>query len=75
VSDNIIIIIEKMLEIIPEKETKLITELKEYSENKWNIAPECLREKVYFQEVANILNNNILNIDYELKKKLLKVFK
>ena len=71
---NINDVIKQMFEIIPKKESILINELKEYSDNTWNIAPELLSNKEYFVAVAIILNNNISNIDCNWKKELVKIF-
>jgi hypothetical protein len=67
-------IIKELLSVIPEKEEKLINELKKYNDSLWNQSPESLISGHLWILLENILNNNIQNIDEAWKVKLVKIF-
>ena len=71
---SVLDIIPQLIENIPESEEKLIKELNSYKNSLWNIAPELLITSYYWIPVANILNSNILAIDYDWKRKLISIF-
>jgi len=67
-------VIKQLLTVIPEKETNLIYDIKNYYDTLWNQAPELLKSKQCWEPLGNILNNNIQNIDEEWKVKLVKIY-
>jgi len=67
-------IICKLLEIIPNSETKLINEITSYSKSLWNKAPEILRSSEAWGPLQLILSTNITIIDTEWKKELIILF-
>jgi hypothetical protein len=71
---NVDKVIKQLLEVIPETETKLISELNEYYSNLWNQAPELLSTAPYWVPVAKILGSNIGDLDDEWKSKVHKIF-
>jgi hypothetical protein len=71
---NVDKVIKQLLEVIPETETKLISELNGYYSNLWNQAPELLSTARYWVPVAKILGSNIRDLDDEWKSKVHKIF-
>jgi len=71
---NVDKVIKQLLEVIPETETKLISELNGYYSNLWNQAPELLSTARYWVPVAKILGSNIGDLDDEWKSKVHKIF-
>jgi hypothetical protein len=67
-------VIKQLLEVIPETETKLISELNEYYSNLWNRAPELLLTGPYWAPVGKILGSNIGDLDEEWKSNVHKIF-
>lgn len=67
-------IITKLLNIIPEIESKLILELNEYKNSLWNKAPEVLRGYECWNQLTYIMVTNIRNIDTEWKTEALHLF-
>jgi len=71
---NVIVIIDKILEIIPKEETHLIKDLQTYTDSLWNQAPEALRGRHCWLQLINIMNNNVQLIDQPWKEQLLQIF-
>ena len=67
------LVIDKLLEVIPSIEQKLINELVIYRDSLWNQSPESLYTKYNWQPLINILNNNITVIDCDWKKQLIHI--
>lgn len=63
-------IIRVVLEIIPESETILINELKNYKKSLFNQAPESLSGSHCWIQFINILNNHIHDIKEEWQIKI-----
>jgi hypothetical protein len=73
-SRSVIDVTRAILKVIPNKEEKLIDELKKYINSLWNQAPEILSSSELWLPVCIILNNNIENIDNEWKIQVKKIF-
>jgi hypothetical protein len=67
-------IVVKLLEIIPESESKLIWDLNYHVRSSWNIAPEEMFTSRQWMPVGQILTNNIRELDEEWKVKVHKIF-
>jgi hypothetical protein len=63
-------IIRVVIEIIPESETTLINELKNYKKTLFNQAPESLSGSYCWIPFINILNNHINDIKEEWQIKI-----
>ena len=67
-------VIIKLMEIIPDSEEKLKSEISEFYNTLWNKAPELRRSYVFWKPLGEILNNNIAVFDAEWKTTLLETF-
>jgi len=70
---SVVDIIDELLKIIPDNEEKLIKKIKEYSDTLWNQAPELKRGHCWIP-LQQIMNNNIIEIDTDWKKKTVMLF-
>lgn len=81
---NVRNVIQRLLEVVPEDQTLLREKIIEYNDttikttsprhfDKWNKAPEVMN-RIYFQELGYILEENVGEIDAEWKIMLVKVF-
>jgi hypothetical protein len=69
-------VVKQILEIIPISETKLLYDLKIFTESLWNQAPELRRAAECWVPFIQVLNNNIPNIeeDWQIKiKEILEI--
>ena len=71
---SIIEVIQKMLNLIPLSETKLISELTEYRNSLWNRAPEVRDSAECWIPLQNIMNSNIREIDMNWKIDIVHIF-
>ena len=62
-SRSIDLVIARILEVIPEEEIVLRTEITNYTQNLWNVAPELLSNGEYYLCVQRILSTYIGKID------------
>ena len=67
-------VIDKMLEVIPVTERKLIQDLKDYRESLWNKAPEVRSGPECFLPLQRLLCKHVLLFDEGWKTKLLRIF-
>jgi hypothetical protein len=67
-------VIEKILTVIPESESNLILELRDYYYTLWNKAPELLKTDIFWIPLGKILENHITNMDKEWKIQTRKIF-
>jgi len=70
---NVVLVIKEIQPFIPQDETKLISEIQIYKDSLWNQAPERLKTSDCWLPFINILNNNIINVDTEWKRKLVSI--
>jgi len=66
-------IIPVLLEIIPEDQIILRKEISDFNDSLWNQAPE-LRKTAHWGTLANILHNQIVEIDTPWKERVVKIF-
>ena len=71
---SVIDVMNEILQLVPESETTLITEITKYKETLWNQSPEALKTEYCWKPFQSIMNRNIKNIDTEWKRDLLKIF-
>ena len=71
---DIAVLIDKMLEVIPNNEHILINELQEFKESLWNKAPEIRKCRYSFLPVQQILSRHILVINEGWKLEVLHIF-
>ena len=70
---SVVSVICQLIKEIPENETELIQDLKNYTDGLWNIAPELLETSTYWCPLENILKKHIKTIDTDWKKTLVKI--
>jgi hypothetical protein len=66
--------IPELLKIIPNEETELINELRQYRDSLWNKAPEITRSCICWEPLQNILTFYVKEIDTDWKRKIVKMF-
>jgi len=71
---NIDDVVNKLVALIPETETDLITNIKEYDKELWNQAPELRNSDLFWAALAHTLQENIPEIDTPWKEQMLKTF-
>ncbi len=68
------VVIDQLLQVIPEKEMNLIVSLKAYKSTLWNQAPEALRLSYNWEPVQRILMINITSIDEPWHQSVADIF-
>jgi len=68
------VVIDALLEVIPETENVLRRDIINYGQSLWNIAPEMLSNREYFIDVQRILASNVPVIDTPWKIEAQKIF-
>jgi hypothetical protein len=71
---DVVIICQKIIDIVPESEVDLLNKLTEFKDSLWNQAPELRRDAIFWKPLGNILNQNIDSFHEEWQKKILKLF-
>jgi hypothetical protein len=71
---NVGVVIDQMLEVIPDEESVLRTDIINYGQSLWNVAPEMLSKGEYFIGVQRILTTSIGPIDKPWKREVQKIF-
>jgi len=69
--DDVII---QLLEVIPDNEHQLISDIKTYDRNLWNRAPELRNNSEFWIALGDVFNRNIPHIDTPWKQQLLNIF-
>jgi len=67
-------ILAKIIEAIPEDETELISNIKNYGKNLFNQAPELRNNGVFWLALQNTLRDNMPDIDTPWKQQVVKIF-
>lgn len=70
---SVVSVICQLIKEIPENETELIQDLKNYTDGLWNIAPELLETSIYWRPLETILKKHIKTIDTDWKRALVKI--
>jgi hypothetical protein len=71
---SVVDVMDEILQLVPESDTTLITEITKYKETLWNQSPEALKTEYCWLPLQYIMNRNVGLIDTEWKQELLKVF-
>jgi hypothetical protein len=68
------VVIDQMLEVIPDEESALRADIVNYGQSLWNIAPEMLSKGEYYIPLQRILATSVGPIDKPWKREIQKVF-
>jgi len=71
---SVIVVIKQMMEIIPENETALISDLETFMNGLWNKAPEILKTSCCWIPFTEIMEKNVTKIDKLWKEEIVKIF-
>ena len=71
---SVIVVIKQMMEIIPENETALISDLDTFMNGLWNKAPEILKTSCCWIPFTEIMEKNVTKIDKLWKEEIVKIF-
>ena len=71
---SVIVVIKQMMEIIPENETALISDLDTFMNGLWNKAPEILKTSCCWIPFTEIKEKNVTKIDKLWKEEIVKIF-
>lgn len=71
---SVVDVMDKFLQIIPDKETRLRTAIADYKKSLWNQAPEALATDHCWVPLQTILIENVGEINNEWKQELLRIF-
>lgn len=67
-------ILAQIIAVIPEDETELISNIKNYNKDLFNQAPELRNNGVFWVALQKTLQENIPNIDTPWKQQVVKIF-
>ena len=67
-------VIPKLLEVIPETETALISAIKKYEGGLWNKAPELLSSGDYWIPLGRILGEHVQSLDEPWQQQLQNIY-
>jgi hypothetical protein len=73
ISRDVTVVINQLLNIIPNEENDIRQALITYSDSLWNQAPEARRTRVSWQPLMIILNNYIHIIDTDWKRNMVNI--
>jgi hypothetical protein len=68
------IVIDQLLEVIPDDESALRADIINYGQSLWNIAPERLSNGEYYIPLQRILATSVGPIDKQWKKRVQQIF-
>ena len=68
------VVIDKLLESIPEEESGLRADIINYGQSLWNVAPEMLSRGEYYIPLQRILATSVGPIDKSWKKRVQQIF-